>query len=333
MSWKRWLAAVFLFGAGVSAGWLIFCVIMPGQNGVSITQSVRQNHSGYKLINPLLDCEGAEKSFVELLPFKQKTSDFVNKINDADPTVDFMAVYFRDLNNGPWFGINEETDFIPASLLKVPVMMTFFKEAETDPEILKKEYTYHAADKTPSVQQEIPPAKRLEDGKSYSVEDLLYRMIAYSDNLAQYVLMDHVNVDTLKQVFSDFNLPLPNESKSPAQMNVKGYASFIRILFNGSYLGKAYSEKALEFLADSQFKDGLVAGVPSGMIVAHKFGEREFADQDLKQLHDCGIVYYPNHPYLLCVMSRGRDLGNMADKIAQVSKFVYTQVDSQFKAN
>ena len=43
-------------------------------------------------------------------------------------------------------------------------------------------------------------------------------------------------------------------------------------------------------LSTSDFSDGLVAGVPVGTVVSHKFGERHFVgDADVEQLHDCGI--------------------------------------------
>lgn len=332
MKWKKWLAGILLFLAGIATGWAIFVVWMPAQTSFSI-QSLRLYNSNYKLINPLLDCQAGANAFTELLPFEDKVSSYIDQINDADPTVDFIAVYFRDLNNGPWFGVNANVDFTPASLLKVPVMIAFFKEAEADQSILQQKIVYHPSAEFPTVQQDIPPAETLQDGQTYTVENLIYRMIAYSDNLAQYTLLEHVDSSTLASVFNDFNLPLPNEAVSSSEMTVTQYAAFFRILFNGSYISQAYSEKALEFLADSQFQDGLVAGVPTGVTVAHKFGEREFSGQSEMQLHDCGIVYYPNHPYLLCVMSRGTNLTNMASRIADVSRFVYNEVDNQLKSN
>jgi beta-lactamase class A len=111
------------------------------------------------------------------------------------------------------------------------------------------------------------------------------------------------------------------------------YAIFFRVLFNASYLDKEYSEKAMELLAQSDFNDGLVAGLPRGVIVAHKFGERgNLPGSSDYQLHDCGIVYYPNHPYLLCVMSRGNDIQHLENSIAQVSRFVYDEIDNQYKS-
>jgi beta-lactamase class A len=103
---------------------------------------------------------------------------------------------------------------------------------------------------------------------------------------------------------------------------------FIRVLYNASYLSREMSEKALDYLLASDYKDGLVAGLPPGTQVAHKFGEYE--REDMNQLHDCGIVYYPRHPYILSVMTRGSDKQMMADTIAEISRLIYEEVDGKF---
>jgi hypothetical protein len=51
----------------------------------------------------------------------------------------------------------------------------------------------------------------------------------------------------------------------------------------------------------------------------------------MQHFHDCGIVYYPKHPYLLCVMTQGQDPETLENAIAEISKFTYTQVKNQYK--
>jgi hypothetical protein len=91
------------------------------------------------------------------------------------------------------------------------------------------------------------------------------------------------------------------------------------------------SEKALQIMTHAEFKDGILAGVPKDIIVAHKFGERMLPESDDKQIHDCGIVYYPRHPYLLCVMTRGKDFTSLKSTLATISRVVFTEVEQQLK--
>src|SRR6185436_5295057 len=87
----------------------------------------------------------------------------------------------------------------------------------------------------------------------------------------------------------------------------QNYSHLFRALYNGTYLSHDASEKALELLSRTKFSDGIVAGVPKETTVSHKFGERTLSlnTSSINELHDCGIVYYPGHPYFLCIMTKG----------------------------
>jgi beta-lactamase class A len=101
------------------------------------------------------------------------------------------------------------------------------------------------------------------------------------------------------------------------------------VLYYSTYLNKDYSEKALELLSNTEFTQGLVAPLPRSVTVAHKFGERALPD-GTNQLHDCGIVYYPGHPYLLCIMTKGPDFKDLTQAIQQISSKVYSEATSMY---
>jgi hypothetical protein len=102
---------------------------------------------------------------------------------------------------------------------------------------------------------------------------------------------------------------------------------------NVTYLSSEYSERALKLLSETTYLNGLVAGVPKGVTVAHKFGEHVFSAKGVAtgvELSDCGIVYYPAHPYLLCVMTSVKDEVTAATIIANISKVTYSAVDMKY---
>jgi beta-lactamase class A len=108
-------------------------------------------------------------------------------------------------------------------------------------------------------------------------------------------------------------------------MTVKQTASMFRLLYNASYLNKSMSQYALHLLQQSTFRDGIIARVPDGIPVSHKFGERE-DDDGTKQLHDCGIVYHPKTHYLICLMTKGHDQHINAQVLAELSRLIYEEV-------
>ena len=318
---------------GILLGWLAGSSWTNSNGEFQKVYEIRQG--GYRLTNPLLDCEFASGMVEdnELRPFRHKVHELVDREIESKRAL-HISVYFRDLNNGPWFGINEKEEFSPASLLKVPIMIAYLKLAESNPQMLTKRLKYEKASNY-NAMENIRPSKSIEAGKSYTIDELIYRMIVYSDNDAKDLLLRNMDMRDFEVPFRDLGIEIPGIRKSEDFMSVKTYASFFRILYNASYLNRKMSEKALEYLAMVEFKEGLVAGVPSNIPVAHKFGERRIINDDdhtdVKQLHDCAIIYYPDHPYLLCVMTRGYDFIALGDDIRDISNLVYREVDSQYR--
>lgn len=280
----------------------------------------------YKYINPLIECDNYQpENNVSVANLKSEISNYINEIK-ANHSVEHVSVYYRDLNNGGWIGINEDENYSPASLLKVPIMVCALKKADRDPEFLKKKikFSEYSDDTTPN----IVDTALIKLGNTYTVEELILKMIANSDNEAKNLILKEVGDDAFTKTFVDAGIAPPNFEYSTDILSTKSYSAFFRVLYNATYLSREMSEKGLFFLSKASFKNGLVAGVPQGLTVAHKFGERAFADTDIKQLHDCGIVYFNQTPYLLCVMTKGKNFKTLETVIARISSLVYNKVSS-----
>jgi beta-lactamase class A len=295
---------------------------------MNVTTSRELREMGvYHFINPLLECEISDGLIdVRKENFKYDLTDMVRKIMDERKIE--IALYYRDLNNGPAFGVKETEGFIPASLLKVPVMMAYYHEAQNNPGVLDTQYTFLKSAAVNKIgTQHISPSHTLQIGNKYSVGELIDQAIIYSDNDAVSILIDHISEPTLRDLYQLLGVSQVAITFSDGRLTVREYASFFRVLFNASYISREYSEKALELLSRIDFKDGLVAGVPNGVVVSHKFGEGGY--ENGSQIHDCGIIYALNRPYLLCVMTRGSDIATLTKSIADVSRFVYDRVSKQ----
>lgn len=324
--WKYCFGAISLgavFFAGLFLGKFIFNKPLLDTLFTNESESVRNKDKGnWNFINPLLDCgELANVSNKDILRVKEVVDNFIEEQKNENK-VDSVAIYFRDLNNGPWFGISEKDNFYPASLLKVPLMISVLKQAMKDPSFLGKQFVWHGESKN---NEYFKATNELKNNSTYSVGDALTYMIKYSDNNSAEALVRAVDAGDLAQSYSDLGIAFPQDQNY--EISVRTYASFFRVLFNSTFLSKEYSEDALHLLSDTIFNQGLVSGVPASVKVAHKFGERQLDGNNVKQLHDCGIIYYPNQPYLLCIMTRGKDFDKMASVIGGISKIVYQTVD------
>lgn len=283
---------------------------------------------GYRFINPLLECDAfTSTSNVTVFEMEKAVRKYIGE-QEAGNNVSHVSVYFRDLNNGPWMGINERENYSPASLLKVPVLIAVLKEAENNRELLKRKVVF-SGQEDKSMSQNILDGDLIKPGSSYTIEELLQRMIEFSDNEAKNLLVEQIGIEKYEKTLTDLGVVIPGERAMSDFMPVRDYSTFFRILYNATYLNNAMSEKALEILSKTRFDKGLLAGVPPGTLISHKFGERAYSDADTKQLHDCGIVYAGEKPYLLCVMTRGRDFTKMQTVIASISSTVYKHVSSK----
>lgn len=241
-----------------------------------------------------------------------------------------VSVYYQSLNSDQWFSLYNSMLYQPASLSKVPLMMWFYSLAENDPELLDRELDYQQG--SLSMPQHFDFGG-VQPGNTYTVSQLIDSMITKSDNNAAYALVSLLTPQDQLNLFSDFDFRKSRTATSTTsftdeyRLDVKSLATQYRMLYDASYLTPQDSEKALKLLALSKFRAGLAAGVPDGTIVAAKFGERQNSDGS-EQIHDCGVIYAPSHPYILCVMTRGQDPDVLAGVIASISKIVYSKVEA-----
>lgn len=288
------------------------------------------HQSWYTFINPLIECEtrttGNNQKYI---PFEKKLTANINEIIQKNPTLT-TAVYFRNLRNGPWFWINENIDFSPASLMKLPLLIMYLRWSEIESKLLDKKLTVNVWN---SLWQSYIPQESILSWASYSIDELLRHLIIYSDNSASNTLIDNIPHEFQKKVFTDLGIPQPD--KMDYVVSVKEYASFFRVLYNASYLSRENSEKALSLLSDTIFTWGITGKIPKEIKVAHKFWERELLDTDgkiINQLHDCGIVYYDKYPYLLCIMTRWKTpISTLSEEIQDISKTIFDEISSIYK--
>ncbi len=310
---------LFLFG--LSIGIVGTLLIYNPQN--SEAKQVRKG--GFALINPLLECEVGFTPQAELTHLKLALEDKIDELQ-AQGKVEEVALYFRDLNNGPTISLNGNAQFSPASLLKLPIMIAYYNEAERDPTFLQKKVKVETEEDM-NKWESYTSKNFVIRGEEYSYEKLVTAMMVASDNNAMATLSMNMPLEIQDRVYKELGVTVPGLKGLNDFMTVKEYASFFRILYNASYLSEKYSEKALYLLTKTEFDYGIAGGVPENVIVANKFGERSLNGKN--QLHDCGIVYLKDRPYLLCIMTHGDDLEVLAKAVTELSKLIYDDLSSE----
>ena len=327
---KFFLIIIFLVAvcAAFGLGWILHKAPKAPVSRGCASSPLRLNTN--QLVKPLLVCDtSSNKGRPLMAPLTSKLQSIVDEAKKQNDVSD-ASVYFQDFNTDDRVDINEDSNFYPASLNKVALMIAVLKVMESEPFAVPQGMVYDGPDENSG--QEILPQSFLQKGKYYTIDQILQKLIEYSDNNAFYLLTSSIDNSTLNSLYDDLGISTTLLNPDTAQgydiMDAKDISYLFRILYNGSYLSDNNSEKALELLTQTDFKAGLVAGIPDKIEVAHKFGLATFMSPENqlveRELHDCGIVYHPKNPYLLCVMTKSKaPIKNIENVIKEISSAAY----------
>lgn len=249
-----------------------------------------------------------------------------------------VSLALKDLESGAELLIDAEEMMHAASLMKVPVMIEVFRQAE------KGKF---------SLEDKIPVRNRFKsivDGNPYSllvaddsddgiyqfigeeltIRNLVGRMITVSSNLAANILIELVGVENVMETMDD--LGIRNMEVLRGVEDTRAYErglnnrtdalSMMQVLLS-IVEGKAASpedcREMIEILAQQKFRAKIPAGIPEGVRVANKTGSITRID------HDAAVVFPEGRkPYILVVMTRGIETREDAERlIAKLSKIVY----------
>ena len=251
-----------------------------------------------------------------------------------------VEVAFRDLESGESCLIRSDEPIHPASTMKVPVMLEVYRQANEgkfglDDRLGIKDKFASLADGSPFTldpkdDSELTLYKRV--GEEATIRELVRLMITESSNLATNLLVEKVSPTAttafMKELGADGLKVLRGveDGKAYAKgMNnvgtARGLMTILGRLAEGTAVSKAASEEMLGVLRAQKFNEGIPAGLPKGVPVAHKTGSFRAC------YHDAGIIEVPGRkPFVLVVLTRGIEDGPTAHGlVAEIARVAYEQ--------
>lgn len=212
------------------------------------------------------------------------------------------AVEVMDLATGYHIGYNAGAVMPAASTIKVPVMVEVFRQLEAGRFELDRRVTLLASDKDYG-SGELCDAP---DGSTYTVDELLAKMIDISDNTATNMLIRLVGLRSINRTMNHLGLDqthlrgyVRTDSWSVRQALESSPADMVRLLVmmaKRELVDDWSSNEMISILEGDQINTLLPEPLPPGIAVAHKTGS--FFDT----LNDVGIVYGED-PYVIAVMT------------------------------
>jgi beta-lactamase class A len=257
---------------------------------------------------------------------------------------EMVAVAFRDLQTGREILINPGVSFHAASTMKVPVMLEVFRQARAgrlslDERLpIRNEFRSIADGSAFSASAGDDSEQTLyrKIGGAETVRELLRLMITESSNLATNILIERVTPARVMELMRrlgarDIRVLRGVEDGKAFERGLNNTTTardllvLLRSIAEGRAVSRRDSGEMARILLDQKFNEGIPAGLPSNVKVAHKTGSIT------KIEHDAGIVYVPGRkPYVLVVLVRGiADEGRSHRLIADISRAVYEDIRRQ----
>ncbi len=273
--------------------------------------------NAYPLLSRRIFADNPKDPLINFSILRTQLNDYYSK-NALDG-----SLYFEYLPTGTEVRVNGDEKNAAASLLKVPLAMEFYKAIELGKIDPNKQITLREE------QLDSAYGNLYKKGAGYNLTlmETAKLMLVDSDNTALKALADAMEgvLTDENSVFNYLDLAAQQQTDQSVIIGARSYSSILKCLYFACYLNKDDSQKVLDYLTQTSFTNRLVAGVPDKSIkIAHKIGVFRQKTQS-----DCGIIYLPNRPYILCIMIDGQDNDPTNKHIADLSKQVYDFVTKQ----
>jgi beta-lactamase class A len=258
-------------------------------------------------------------------------------IGDIGQNLDgVLGVAIEDLTTGQTYFLRPDEVFPQASSIKIAVLAELYRQSQTQGGAkLTDLYTVQASDMVPDSDIMLgltPGVTRVTN------RDLATMMVAVSDNAATNVLIDRVGMENVNQLMDNLGLShtrlrrkmMDLKAANEGRENVSTPREMMTLLdsiYRGKVLDKNMTADFFKIL--STHKDSFIPrDLPADLQIANKPGELEGVR------NDSGIVFVPNRPYVICVMTTYlRNERSGEEAISRISAAVYSMFDRLGRAS
>jgi len=249
-------------------------------------------------------------------PLKDDLNNYLNK-NKIN-----ISVYVMNIRDGAEMGINENDEYEPASLNKLPIAVVVLRKIENGELSMDESLPILASD------VDNRSGELYKKGySSLPVRTLLDYMLSDSDNTAFHVLSRQVTLKDLESLSEYLNYynDYINSSSSVFHQNIytltpKSTSHIFLSIYLSTFLQPEASEFILNSLTKTSYDIKKYANLPSDVIVSQKYGA--YYVDDKKFFHSCGIMYMQDSRIFYCVMTKQIDedkakqvIGDLVNKI------------------
>ncbi|HET8966889.1 MAG TPA: serine hydrolase [Candidatus Acidoferrum sp.] len=247
-----------------------------------------------------------------------------------------VAVYFKTLDAKFEWSVRPDDVFHAASTMKIAVMIELFHQVQQgkvslDDKIVVNNEFRSIVDGSPyklSAADDSEADLYRSEGQSRTLRDLCELMITASSNFSTNLLIEKLGVENIRATVhalgADGVVVLRGVEDGKAfekglnnTVTARGLAALLEVIAQGKRADSVSSQEMLGILKRQKFNEGIPAGLPPGIAVAHKTGE-------ITKIHHDAAMVFAKRPYVLVILVRGlADRKQSAALMAQISGELY----------
>ena len=246
-----------------------------------------------------------------------------------------VALVVKDLSTGETIQWFPDERFPAASVIKIPILVEAFRQAQEGRFQLDKHLPVRSEDKVGG----FGILKELPSVESLSFLDLLTLMIIISDNTATNLCIQRVGVSAVNETMVSLGLRATVLQRKMMDMAAReqgldnftsagDMARLLELLAADQILTPEACARSLDILTRQQVNDRLPLLLPSHVKVAHKTGELPGIR------HDVGILFIDSRRVIVAALTKdftasiGQELvgGRASELIAHISRSVFDSI-------
>jgi beta-lactamase class A len=228
--------------------------------------------------------------------------EFRNLTNELTGVYGFYVVR---LNNGASYGYNHRQVFDASTLIQLPAMVMVYRD-DFD---INGTYRLQSEDKTGS-----GPLQEEEVDTVWTYGELARYIGRENDEASYNIVLKELGEQNVQEFLRTNGIS--NTSLDKSTTTPKDVGTLLLKLWRREFVEQGARDELLENLKDSEFNQHLVAGVPSGVQVVHKFGE------EVNAVVEAGIVY-AHEPFVVVIMSEGVNMAEADEVFPELARLIW----------
>lgn len=227
------------------------------------------------------------------------------------------SIVVINLSTGETYSLNPDRTYYSASLYKLWLMAVVYQELKDGK--LKEDDILQAAipDLNETFHIASEDAELTEGTIERTVKEALEQSITISHNYSALLLTKKVGVSKIAAFLKQEGFT-NSKVGNPPLTTPSDIATFYLKLYRKELIDEKSSTAMIELLKRQVLNDRIPKYLPDDIQVAHKTGEL------YQYKHDAGIVFTPKGDYIFVALSETNNPAKAAERIAELSKIVYT---------